>query len=80
MEDYYLLPINMVINPQRFRNNLAIEQGQQQIVTNRSPHFEMEEGILVVSQKSKRDPAFDLLSDFKAASALLKYINIHINE
>ena len=30
--------------------------------------------------KSKRDAAFDLLSNFKAASALLKCINIHINE
>lgn len=34
---------------------------------------------LIISQKSKSG-TFDLLSDFKAASALLKYINIHINE
>lgn len=48
------------------------------MVINRPLHSKIEEGILIISQKSRG--TFDLLSDFKAASALLKYINIHINE
>ena len=37
----------------------------------------MGEEILIISQ-SERDTKFYLLSDFKAASAVVKYMNIHI--